>query len=56
MKAWEVQGRGIESLELVERPKPEEITDNQILVNIKDQKIVFGNNEIVFDIDQFNKK
>ena len=35
MKAWEVQGRGIESLKLVERPKPEEIADNQILVNIK---------------------
>ena len=35
MKAWEVQGRGIESLKLVERPKPEKIADNQILVNIK---------------------
>ena len=28
----------------------------EILVNLKDQKIVFGNNEIVFDLDQFKKK
>ena len=35
MKAWEVQGRGIESLKLVERPKPEKIAENQILVNLK---------------------
>ena len=28
----------------------------EILVNLKDQKIVFVNNEIVFDLDQFKKK
>ena len=28
----------------------------EILVNLKDQKIVFGNNEIVFDLDQFKIK
>ena len=28
----------------------------EILVNLKDQKIVFRNNEIVFDLDQFKKK
>ena len=28
----------------------------EILVNLQDQKIVFGNNEIVFDLDQFKKK
>ena len=28
----------------------------EISVNLKDQKIVFGNNEIVFDLDQFKKK
>ena len=28
----------------------------QILINLKDQKIVFGNNEIKFELDEFKKK
>ena len=35
MKVWEVQGRGLDSLKLVDRPDPRNIKDNEVLVNMK---------------------
>ena len=32
------------------------IRKEKIFVNLKDQKIIFGNKEIIFELDEFKKK
>ena len=37
-------------------PKDTNVDKKKILIDLKDQKIVFGNNEIKFELDEFKKK